>query len=74
MLVLTRKAGQQLVLPECGVTVDVLSVGKRQVRLGIVAPSAIRVFRSEIWQRNRSPADAGRCLSIELVEHTFAKG
>ena len=46
MLVLTRKIGQQIVLPECEVTIEVLSVGKNQVRLGIAAPAGITVHRS----------------------------
>ncbi len=51
MLVLTRKIGQQIVLPECLVTIEVLNVGKNQVRLGIVAPADIPVHRSEVWDR-----------------------
>ena len=51
MLVLARKTGQQIVLPECGVTIEVLNVGKNQVRLGIAAPADIPVHRSEVWDR-----------------------
>ncbi len=51
MLVLTRKVGQQLILPGCRVTIDVLNVSKNRVRLGIVAPSTTQVHRSEVWQR-----------------------
>ncbi len=54
MLVLTRKIGQQIVLPGCKVTIDVLEVGKNRVRLGILAPSTTQVHRSEIWRRIRS--------------------
>jgi carbon storage regulator len=53
MLVLTRKIGQQIVLPECEVTIEVLSVGKNQVRLGIAAPAGIPVHRSKVWERIR---------------------
>ena len=35
MLVLTRKIGQQVILPEQGITIDVMEVGKTRVRLGI---------------------------------------
>jgi carbon storage regulator len=51
MLVLTRKIGQQIVLPECGVTIEVLNVGGNRVRLGIAAPADIPVHRSEIRDR-----------------------
>ena len=51
MLVLSRKAGQQVVLPGCGVTISVVQIGKNRVRLGIVAPHGTVVHRDEIWQR-----------------------
>jgi carbon storage regulator len=51
MLVLTRKIGQQIVLPGCSVTIDVVSVTKSQVRLGIEAPSDVPVYRREILDR-----------------------
>jgi carbon storage regulator CsrA len=51
MLVLSRKIGEQIVLPECGVTIHVVAVGKKRVRLGIVAPSGAPVHRSEVWNR-----------------------
>lgn len=51
MLVLTRKVGQQILLPESGITIDVVNIGKRQVRLGIVAPSQTPVHRKEVWDR-----------------------
>ncbi len=51
MLVLSRKTGQQLVLPEQGITIDVVEVGKTRVRLGITAPSNIAVHRAEARDR-----------------------
>jgi len=51
MLVLTRKIGQQLVLPEHGITIDVVDIGKTRVRLGISAPSDTPVHRREVWDR-----------------------
>jgi carbon storage regulator len=51
MLVLSRKADEQIVLPECGVTIRVLDIGKRKVRLGITAPGGTAVHRVEVWQR-----------------------
>jgi carbon storage regulator len=57
MLVLSRKVGQQILLPECGVTIDVVDVGKNQVRLGIVAPANVRVYRREVWDRIQHPGE-----------------
>ncbi len=51
MLVLSRKAGQQIVLPEQGITINVVDVGRDRVRLGIAAPSNVPVHRREVWDR-----------------------
>jgi carbon storage regulator len=51
MLILSRKTGQQIVLPCQGVTISVLGLGKSNVRLGIVAPHDAPVHRNEVWQR-----------------------
>jgi carbon storage regulator len=53
MLVLSRKIGQQVVLPEQGITIDVVDVGKTRVRLGISAPSGTSIHRREVWHRIR---------------------
>ena len=53
MLVFSRKIGQQVVLPEQGVTIDVMSVGKRRVRLGISTPLEVPVHRREAWDRGK---------------------
>ena len=51
MLVLTRKIGQQIVLPGFGVTIDVVGLTKGQVRIGIEAPADVEVYRREILDR-----------------------
>jgi carbon storage regulator CsrA len=51
MLVLSRKAGEQIVLPALGVTIQVLDIGQTKVRLGIMAPRGTMVHRVEVWQR-----------------------
>lgn len=51
MLVLTRKTGQQICVPCCGVSVEVLGVSSKHVRLGIRAPSDVIVHRREVLQR-----------------------
>ncbi len=70
MLVLTRKIGQQIVLPECEVTIEVLNVGKNQVRLGIAAPADVPVHRSEVWDRihHRRENRRGGDLDLRLAE------
>ena len=51
MLVLTRKAGEQIVVPECEVTITVLKIKGKKIRLGISAPAEVAVHRGEIWRR-----------------------
>jgi len=51
MLLLTRKIGQQVVLPDQGITIDVVDVCRTHVRLGITAPVNILVHRREVWDR-----------------------
>jgi carbon storage regulator len=53
MLVLTRKVGEEVVMPSLGVTVTVLSAKGEKVRLGFNAPSGVEVYRDEIWRRIR---------------------
>lgn len=53
MLVLSRKVGEQILLPECEVTIEVLRVSGRKVRIGVSAPPEIAVHRKETWHRIR---------------------
>lgn len=56
MLVLSRKRGESLVLELGGVAVQVEILprltgdGRERVRVGVVAPRSVRVFRGEIWE------------------------
>ena len=51
MLVLSRKRGEQIVVPGCALTFTVLSIKGNQVRVGISAPPELDVYREEIWRR-----------------------
>ncbi len=55
MLVLTRKAGQTLVIGE-NVRVTVLSVKGNTIRLGIEAPKEVSVQREELRLKQKSAA------------------
>jgi carbon storage regulator len=54
MLVLTRKGGEQVVVPSCELTVTVLGIEGNKVRLGFTAPEEVGVFRQEVLQRLRN--------------------
>jgi carbon storage regulator len=47
MLVLTRKMGQEIRMPEQEIIVKVLEVRGNRVRLGVTAPEWVRIHRSE---------------------------
>jgi carbon storage regulator len=53
MLVLRRKPGERIVVPGCGVTLTVLAVEGKSVRLGISAPATLAVYREEVWRARR---------------------
>jgi carbon storage regulator len=56
MLVLSRKTGEQIVVPIYQITITVLEITGSRVRLGIMAPAGVAVHRNEVWQR--MPAEA----------------
>ena len=60
MLVLSRKTGEDIVLPGRGVTIGVVSVKGNQVRLGISAPPETTVHRGEVWRRIRRSEHSAR--------------
>jgi carbon storage regulator len=48
MLVLSRRVNEKIVLPNLGVTVEVIELKGQRVRLGITAPANVRVTRQEL--------------------------
>jgi carbon storage regulator len=56
MLVLSRKLNEKIVI-DGGIVVTVVKIDRNQVRLGIEAPSHIRVFREEIAGARRETSD-----------------
>jgi carbon storage regulator len=61
MLILTRRAGERVVIGE-DVLVTVMEVSGQTVRLGIAAPQGLPIYREEIWlavkEENRAAAEA----------------
>jgi carbon storage regulator len=57
MLILTRRVGEKLMIGD-QVTLTVLGVQGRQVRVGIAAPKTIPVHRQEVFERIRREAEA----------------
>ena len=61
MLILTRRAGERVVIGD-DVLVTVMEVSGQTVRLGIAAPQGLPIYREEIWlavkEENRAAAEA----------------
>jgi len=50
MLVLTRKIGESIIIDD-NITVRILDVRKKQIRIGIEAPESILIFREEVYKK-----------------------
>jgi carbon storage regulator len=67
MLVLSRKCGEKIVIPQQNITLTVLEIRGDRIRLGITAPPDVPVHRQEIWQRIRAtepPVEADEPATI----------
>jgi carbon storage regulator CsrA len=51
MLVLGRKLGERIVVPQCRLTITVSAIKGSTVRLAISAPAEIDVYREEVWRQ-----------------------
>jgi carbon storage regulator len=78
MLVLTRKAGESLILSH-GIKITIIDVKGRQVRIGIDAPPDVTVHREELWERISAENRTAAALSPltltsvkELLKHRQA--
>ena len=70
MLVLSRKLGQVIVVPQCELSVTVVAVEGKKVRLGISAPEEIDVYREELWSRIcESPDERSTPIAKRHVDH-----
>jgi carbon storage regulator CsrA len=63
VLVLSRRVGEGVVIPEYGVTVTIIGVRGRTVRLGITAPPSVPILRDEIVPYRR------RILPFAAIPH-----
>ena len=54
MLVLSRKPGERVLVPQSDLSITVVAVEGNVVRLGFSAPSEVGVYREEVWQRIRA--------------------
>jgi carbon storage regulator CsrA len=52
MLVLSRREDDKIIFPNLGITVEVLRISGRSVRLGVKAPAKVRVLRHELAENS----------------------
>ena len=60
MLVLTRKLGEEIILPDQGVTIRLTGVSGDRARIGVTAPDHIRILRRELWNREPQPTSGAQ--------------
>jgi carbon storage regulator len=56
MLVLTRRAGEQLVI-DGDITITVVEVAPGRVKIGVQAPPHVRIDRKEIHERKQNETE-----------------
>ncbi len=69
MLVLSRRVGEEIVLPQLGIVLTILEVRGPNVRVGVTAPADVGVYRREVWTRlqQNQPAKETRMSTTEPV-------
>ena len=65
MLMMTRRAGQKIILGD-NITIEIVEVAGNTVRLGVDAPRSIPVYREEIWTAVRAENEAAASATTEL--------
>ena len=60
MLVLSRKIGESIVLPNYNVNITVLGIRSNRIRIGIEAPAQVTVDRAELWKQKQEIASSDR--------------
>lgn len=50
MLILTRKLNEEIII-DSEIKVKILSISDNQVKIGISAPSAVSIYRGEVYEK-----------------------
>jgi carbon storage regulator len=61
MLVLTRKVGERIVVPNCSLIITIIALEGSRVLLGLAAPPDVDVYREEVWLQlpQSTPVEVG---------------
>ena len=71
MLIITRRAGQKVMLGD-DVAVHVMEIAGNNVRLGIDAPKEMPVYREEIWVAVKEENESAANTAAERVPRPAA--
>ncbi len=66
MLIITRRAGQKVMLGD-DVTVHVMEIVGNSVRIGVEAPKSLPVYREEIWAAVKEENQASAAADTESM-------
>lgn len=66
MLVLTRRIGEELILPELAVRIKLLDAGSNRAKLGVTAPFSVEIVRGELYRA--SPPQPLECPSVDVTK------
>ncbi|MEA2445456.1 MAG: carbon storage regulator [Thermoleophilales bacterium] len=66
MLIITRRAGQKVMLGD-DITVHVMEIVGNSVRLGVEAPKSLPVYREEIWAAVKEENQASATAEAESM-------
>ena len=72
MLVITRRAGERIVIGD-GTVVEVLEVSGRTVRIGVEAPRELPIYREEIWAAVKDENEAAARSEAERMPQPARK-
>lgn len=73
VLILTRKLNERIVIND-DITVHILGVSGKQVRIGIDAPSHIGVYRRELYQKIQANTQPTSAISGQGMQEAGRKG
>jgi carbon storage regulator len=70
LLILTRKVGESIAIGDGPITVSVMEVKGRQVRLGITAPAHTPIHRQEIFTKIKEAnqqASSAQAVDLDVL-------
>ena len=68
MLVLSRKKGETIMIND-NIEVKVLSIEGDQVKLGIVAPKSVKIYRQEVYAQIEQQNEEALSSDISLLKN-----